>query len=196
MGLLLDFDVQPSGDCKSFDFLDTTGTSAPGGWSANGNPGISDVTVASIIITPYPTSTHYGVDVKSTSIPFPNTDDIPFTIVNTDMGLGSTSNIPSQIVSITYTVIASLQTFTKTKYVYLSCVHECCLDELVSRYAAACNCNDKAKDDLKNLMLRVQANILAIEKSLDPDCLKLTEAQNLVEWNNDICASNNLCNCS
>ncbi len=197
MSLILDFEVEPSGDCKSFEFVDTTGvydaSSNPGGFGSP-NPPLSDVTVATVTITAYQSSTAYTVDVLRTSPPFPNTDDTPFTISNADLGLGTTSNIPSGIYQIEYSVTAS-SVYTVTKNIYLSCVHLCCLDELVSRYAAACNCNDKTKEDLLKLVLRLEANILAIGKALSDDCPKVAEAQNLIEWNNDICAGSG-CGCN
>ncbi len=200
MALILNFEVPPtsdiprqSRDCRIFKFYDTTGkynaSTNPGGYGTP-NPPVNTITGASVDITPYLKDTTYNAILFSTLIPFPNTDGFPAIVANTSFGLSTSQPIPSGIYSMVYHVGDGINTYSsEPKNIYLDCLHQCCADKLMAKWASGnCGCEgEEAREELLDLAIRAQGTIIAIHKALQPDCPKLTEAQNLVNWLNATC---------
>ncbi len=144
--LALDFEVCESNDCLSIQFSETTGlydiTSNVGGWSSP-NPSIGNITSATLtILFPYNSSIQTVVIPSSLLYPtFPTTSSTTaYTIDSSTLAIGNGLQLPDGLYTFTYQVVGSEGTFTKIKYILLSCQVKCCVSKLLAQ-VPTCDCD-------------------------------------------------------
>ncbi len=178
------------------NFYDTTGAFDSSGYGIDGNPDIADVTAATITILPYlSTADPSVIDCYGGGSPFlfPNLDNKPFVILNTDLGLSADAPIVSGLYQVTYTVTALDVDYVTTKYQYFDAQHICCLDKVIAR-ATTIGCADKVQ--LETLAISLQAKINSVHYLLSPNCDSVESANDIVKEINAICGSPTLgCGC-
>lgn len=100
----LTLNITEKNGCKKFTMEDTVGpynsTTNPYGWGAP-NIDVGDPSTVTLSVLTPSASTAVDVDISSG---LPNTTGTEFTILNTDIGLGSTTKLEDGIYSFTYTV--------------------------------------------------------------------------------------------
>lgn len=189
------FTTGNSGSKASFYLYDTAGIypNPVTGYNAP-NPTVGSVTSTTFTINLYGSTTEYIIDVKSAGVPFPNTSNIPFEILGTSMGFPADTPITSGIYFAKYKVTSAATDYTVEKYIYLNAVATCCADTLLAN-AVAENCVCNETNDALMQAIRMQGMILAVTQALEPSCNKVTEAVQISDLINAICAQNGGCGC-
>lgn len=149
MALIPKSKVVPPEDCKSILIYDNIGvydaTSNPGGFNSP-NPVIGSVLTRTITITFPDGTTIAPISVYPT---LPNLNDIPFLILNTDMGLPATQSIPEGAWYFVDTITGnngSPYTATNSYFKYLACSVCCCVKKAAGRASGkGCKCTKADK---------------------------------------------------
>jgi len=178
--IILKFDVGNTNSAKEFNFFDTTGDQLPGGYGAGGNLPYTNFLEDWIEIYQYPSGDTFTVNVYSASIPFPNVSDIPRVILNTDLGLSEDAPIPSAIYHILYHIQGSA-IYETDHYVYLDYNHQCCSDKMLAKAIKSCD------EAMRMRAISLQAKIDSVHAMLEPNCLDVVGANDLVKEINKIC---------
>lgn len=193
MGLVLNFTTGSTNSPNEVNLFDTTGENPNPitGYNNTVNPpnaGSGVLSSATLTILPYLSqSTPSVVNVKSNTVPFPNTDGIPFVLLNTDFGLTSNAPIASGIYQMTYTQIFVTGNYSTTKYVYLDYQHQCCSDKILAK-ATSLGCADKGQ--LQTLAINIQAMINRVHSLLASNCDAPEDANDVVKLISAICVDN------
>lgn len=170
MSLELKFSIIQSQNCKSFQLQDDTGAydanSNPTGYNPP-NPATADMQMASLAIL-MADGTTVTIDVFPT---MPNTNGIPFTILNTDLGLAADVAISDWVSQMTYHVSENSDGsdgYSTTQFVFISCQSECCRANALADVRFDTDCND-CKNQKLNRYNKINALVEAIYSNLECD---------------------------
>lgn len=193
MSLKLNFDICQSTSCKWFSFKETTGLyneiTNPGGWGSP-NEIISEGEDATLVVTLPGSTTPVSVDISSY---FPSNDPtFSIDIINTDLGLSTGSSLPGGIYEITYTVVVDTSTYSKTKYVIISCQYDCKIEQLLSNLVISECCLECDNEDFDKVIYL--KTLLCIAKQA-VDCGNLNRAQEALNTLDDLLANIKKCKC-
>jgi hypothetical protein len=198
MSLKLNFDICQSTSCKWFSFKETTGIydedTNTTGWG-DPNPEVTDYAPlinsdAALTVT-LPNSTD-SIDIDLSDY-FPSNDNsFSINITNEDLGLSENTSLPSGIYKFTYTLTIDSSTYSKTKYVLISCEIECKINNILADLVIEQCCLECDNEDLdKVLYLKT---LLCIAKSA-AECGNINRAEEALETINDLLEGDNNCNC-
>lgn len=192
------FSVNTS-DCTKLLITDPTGIySATNpqnlfGWGGV-NPSILDVQTAVLQVTTKDTAIPYEINVFPT---LPNVTGAIYTLLPTQIGY--TTKIPTQILTVKYTVTGILVsgtpfTYDTWCYILVDCDLQCCVNQLIEEATSkvACECEDATKCKCQNngqSFKAIQANILLI------GLRKLVKNKLLNKANVVLSVLQNICNC-
>ena len=195
MSLVLKFKICESSNCSKLIFSELTGvynvTTNPGGWFGrygDPNPQIANATSAILTITPS-SGTVYSIDLFDT---FPTLDKtFEYQLTNEDFGYTTGKKIQDQIITFTYTVIASGVTYTQTIYKALLCNSRCCVDNILKSVDTECNeCNDAA------IKRYTQARLILDIIESDAECGNISFFNKSLAQLNKICSDTNCKPCN
>ncbi len=194
--LVIKYGIVPANTCKAFNIVDLTGTyNASTNPSGYGTPNRDTGDFNEATFTVVGGLINATVNVWNT-LPTKN-DEILFPITNSDLGLDTDENIPSEIYLGTYTITSTVGDipFTDSHYWFADCMAQCCADAKMAKAIkdapAGCLCDEKAMNDA----LYLQGLIKAVHAALSDSCNELLKAQTLVDEINKICA-NCQCGCN
>ncbi len=196
MGLVLKFSLVMSQDCLSFSFRDDTGiynaTSNPTGYGG-ANPATTDMAMASLVmILADGTSQTFTLGFYPL---FPNTNGMLFKITNVNLGLAADVPITDWLPYITYHVSENSDGsdgYTTSKYCFVSCQSQCCVDKLNARieHAGDCNCTNAAREKWS----QANALLVSIQNALNCSTPQPNKANVDLQALTELCAQSG-CGC-
>jgi hypothetical protein len=198
MALELDYNICSNKTCTKLTFTESTGeynaVSNDTGYDESSivanHPSVSDMAAAVLSITT-PEGDITVIDLLPES--FPTIDDEQEYEI-TAVALGYASKLTDGIYDTSYTVtsedVGEPGIFTKTKYVFVTCNAECCIDKL---YAAVkpSDCTD-CEDKKLAIAIEAEGYLCAAKKAFA--CGKLSLARTFLEKVQYLCA-NSGCKC-
>ena len=195
--LQVQLEVEQTALCTGFNITDISGHEDPGGQWGSGNPEISDIDTASLIVK-FPNGTEVTLNLLALSgSAFPNDTETPFEITSTMLGLSSTEKLADGVYTITYTVTGNTVngndvtawSSSVTCYRLFTCQTQCCIDKLFGsiKPTDCCNC------ELLDKVVKAQAFLDAAKKSAC--CGKSQMATKLLANALFICQSQKCANC-
>lgn len=189
MSVILSFEICQSSTCGSLIFKETTGAfnanTNPNGWGAP-NEDTTDALTAELAIQLADGST-YTIDLKATTF-FPTTDTTFEYLIN-GSDIGYDGQIDDQIISFTYTVTTSTETYTQTVVQGFYCQAECCVNKMFVDLDFECDC---IKDEMDSA-LKAFAILQGLKYSAN--CGNATNFNNLLAQLNKLCAGSSCASC-
>lgn len=190
MSVVLQFEMCLESNCSGLSFKELTGAysiSNPNGWNAP-NDTIASATAATLTIT-MASGTAYVINLFTSSFPTIDTD-LVYNIVNTDIGLALTDELPDQIVTFLYTVTTPTDTYTQTISQAFYCQSECCVKSMFLDLDFECNSCGK---DIDNA-LKAYAMLQGLKYSAN--CGNSDEFENTLAQLNKLCAGSSCTSCN
>lgn len=190
MALKTNFTYRQSADVKTLYIYDTTGVynvnTNPTGWGGS-NPAVGDATSDKISIQKVGSNTIYEIEMYPT---LPNTDDAPFEIDSSMLGLGPNAEIPDgQYVFTRKTVILSTTTYTKSARVFLVGQLQCCADTMLDMDKPGCTCESGKLTPASIL----QYTLWTLKKAFKTQ--KFEKANEIYRYAQDLCKEKNCKTC-
>lgn len=186
-GTVLKFSVLNGTECKSIFWVEDTGVysaSNPTGWGAP-NPTTASATSAVLDITLQDGTVIPAINLFASG--FPSSSFNEYEILNSV--LGYSGEIPSQVVTMTYTVTdadTGWQEVT-TKYVLIRCTLDCCK----AKAAAAVDlCDCSCENEKLRKFLMISGFLDAAQAAVD--CNEVDKAKSIVNHLNAVCTG---CGC-
>lgn len=194
MGLVLQFSVCQSNNCKQITFNETTQAYDPvanvNGWGTP-NPAIASATVATLTVL-IPNGQTYTFDLFNGLTPnWPTLSPSQnFILLSNNLGYGINNKLGDGIYTFTYSVTVSGVVYTQVKNVLLFCNSKCCVQNLYADVAESNSCVSCAKNkkDIADL-----ARILLAGIEAAADCGQINTFNSLMTSLNRICANTNCC---
>jgi hypothetical protein len=191
LALKTNFTYRQSADVKTLYIYDTTGvynaTTNPTGWGGGGNPTVGNAISDKISIQKVGSNTIYEISMYAT---LPNTNDTPFAIDSSMLGLGPNVEIPDGQYVFTRTTVAPLgTTYTKAARVFLIGQVQCCADAMLDADLPNCGC-DSGKLTPASIL---QYAIWTLKKAFKTQ--KFEKANEIYRYAQDLCKEKNCKTC-
>jgi hypothetical protein len=189
LALKTNFTYRQSGDLKTLYIYDTTGvydaTTNPTGWGGI-NPSVANASSDKISIQSVVSNTIYEIQMYSI---LPNTNDIPFAIDSSMLGLGPSVEIPDGQYIFTRSTIVSGNTYTKAARVFLVGQLKCCADSMLDMDKPGCSCESGKLTPASIL----QYALFTLKKAFKTQ--KFEKANEIYRYAQDLCKEKNCKTC-
>lgn len=190
MALKTNFTYRQSADVKTLYIYDTTGVynvnTNPTGWGGGGNPAVGDATSDKISIQKVGSSTIYEIEMWAT---LPNTDNAPFEIDSSMLGLGPNVEIADGQYVFTRSTVALGTTYTRAARVFLVGQLQCCADTMLDMDRPGCTCESGRLTPASIL----QYTIWTLRKAFKTQ--KFEKANEIYRYAQDLCKEKNCKTC-
>ncbi len=190
MALKTNFTYRQSADLKTLYIYDTTGvfnaTTNPTGWGPPTNPEVGDAISDKISIQAVGSNTIYEIEMYPV---LPNTDDAPFSITSSMLGMGPDSEITDGQYVFTRSTIVSGTTYTKAARVFLVGQLQCCADTMLDMDKPGCSCESGRLTPASIL----QYTIWTLRKAFKTQ--KFEKANEIYRYAQDLCKEKNCKTC-
>lgn len=192
MATVISAQVCLSSDCKTLEFIETTGAynslSNTTGWGAP-NQTTGDATAATLVAT-NPAGTSYTINLFSTTY-FPTTNtSLEYTIPMTSIGLASGASLTDGIWSFTYTVTTNSTTYTYNWTQAFYCQVQCCVYSMFKDLDVECDCSYDTKQKALDAYLLLKGLIYA------GNCGNTTEFASILATLQKICLNSDCQTCN